>query len=190
MDNQKSSEGKGTQAAPAANQQSSGMSTGSASQGNRGLGSNGSQSGGASVSQSSQSSSIVQKANEVAAAAGATAEKTLDKAQEGIEKTIDKAQEGIDKAAQAAQPVVDRMVSTAHAGVDKVSDMLSTAQQVVGERSQQLGEKYADLSAQGREYVRNHPGSAMLAAVGVGYVLAKLLGGGARQHRHGRHRHD
>jgi hypothetical protein len=89
----------------------------------------------------------------------------------------DRMHQGIDKAAQAAQPLVDRLVSTAHAGVDRVSGMLSGAQQTMGQRQQQLNEKYQDLSTQGREYVRNNPGSAVLAAIGIGFVLAKLLGG-------------
>ena len=73
--------------------------------------------------------------------------------------------------------MVDTLVSTAHAGVDKVTGMLSSAQEKFGDRQSQLTEKYSDLSSQGREYVKNNPGSALLAAVGVGFILAKLLGG-------------
>lgn len=104
--------------------------------------------------------------------------------------TPDRVHQGIDKAAQAAQPMVERLVSTAHAGVDRVSGMLSSAQHTMGERSHQLSEKYTDLSAQGREYVRNNPGSALLAAIGVGFVLAKLLGGGKDRHEYRSYRND
>ena len=102
----------------------------------------------------------------------------------------DKMHQGIDKAAQAAQPMVERLVSTAHAGVDRVSGMLSSTKESMGQRSQQLNEKYQDLSAQGREYVRNNPGSAMLAAIGVGFVLAKLLGGSSDRSRDSRSYRD
>lgn len=91
--------------------------------------------------------------------------------------TPDKVHAGIDKAAQAAQPVVDNLASKAHAGVDKVSGLIGSAQEKFGDRSTQLSEKCSDLSAQGKEYVKNNPGSALLAAVGVGFILAKLLGG-------------
>ena len=102
----------------------------------------------------------------------------------------DKMHQGIDKAAQAAQPMVDRLVSTAHAGVDRVSSMLSSTRDSMGQRSQQLNDKYQDLSAQGREYVRNNPGSAMLAAIGVGFILAKLLGGSSDRSRDSRSYRD
>ena len=91
--------------------------------------------------------------------------------------TPEKAHGAIDKAAQAAQPVVDNIASKAHAGVEKVTGLISTAQEKFGDRSTQITEKYSDLSAQGKEYVKNNPGSALLAAVGVGFILAKLLGG-------------
>ena len=102
----------------------------------------------------------------------------------------DKMHQGIDKAAQAAQPLVDRLVSTAHAGVDRVSSMLGSTRESMGQRSQQLNDKYQDLSAQGREYVRNNPGSAMLAAIGVGFILAKLLGGSSDRSRDSRSYRD
>src|SRR5690606_7715713 len=89
----------------------------------------------------------------------------------------DKVHAGIDKAAQAAQPVVDNLASRAHAGVDKVTGLLSSAQEKLGGGSSQMSEKCSELSAQGKEYVKNNPGSALLAAVGVGFILAKLLGG-------------
>lgn len=95
----------------------------------------------------------------------------------------DRMHQSIDKAAQAAQPLVERLVSTAHAGVDRVSGMLGNTKETMGQRSQQLSGKYQDLTTQGREYVRNNPGSAMLAAIGVGYVLAKLLGGSSDSSR-------
>jgi ElaB/YqjD/DUF883 family membrane-anchored ribosome-binding protein len=34
---------------------------------------------------------------------------------------------------------------------------------------------------QGREYVRQNPGTAVAIAAGVGFLLAKILGGGSRR---------
>jgi ElaB/YqjD/DUF883 family membrane-anchored ribosome-binding protein len=82
----------------------------------------------------------------------------------------------IDKAAEAAQPVVDRLASTAHAGVDKMSGMLSGASQSMSERSKQVSEAYRNLADSGREYVRTSPGTAVMVALGAGFILAKLLG--------------
>jgi ElaB/YqjD/DUF883 family membrane-anchored ribosome-binding protein len=87
----------------------------------------------------------------------------------------------IDKAAEAAQPVVDRLASTAHAGVDKLSSMLSGASQGMGQRQQQLTDASRELMDSSREYIRQKPGTAVAIAVGVGFVLAKLLGGSNRR---------
>ena len=150
----------------------------SATAGNSGLGNTGSSastgSGNASGSSSSDTSSST--------SASSTDKDTTTVG--GIKAAIssispDKVHAGIDKAAQAAQPVVDTLASKAHAGVDKVTGLLGSAQDKFGDRSTQLSEKCSDLSAQGKEYVKNNPASALLAAVGVGFILAKLLGGGS-----------
>jgi ElaB/YqjD/DUF883 family membrane-anchored ribosome-binding protein len=83
----------------------------------------------------------------------------------------------IDKAAEAAQPVVDRLASTAHAGVDRVTGMLSGASASMSDRSRQMNEAYQNMMDSGREYVKANPGAAVAIAAGVGFVLAKLLGG-------------
>ena len=88
-------------------------------------------------------------------------------------KTIDKA---IDKAAEAAQPMVNRLASTAHAGVDKLSSALSGVGGSMDQRSRQLADAARTFADTGREYVRTSPGTAVVAALGVGYLLAKLLG--------------
>jgi ElaB/YqjD/DUF883 family membrane-anchored ribosome-binding protein len=88
----------------------------------------------------------------------------------------------IDKAAQAAQPVVDRLVSGAHAGVDKMSGLLSGASQSMGQRQQQLTETYGQLMESSRDYIRQKPGTAVMIAVGAGFILAKLFGGSRRDY--------
>ena len=87
----------------------------------------------------------------------------------------------IDKAGEAAQPIVERVVSTAHAGVDKLSGLLSSASGQFSNRSAQMNDTYQQLSDSGREYVRNKPGTAVAIALGVGFVLAKMLGGSRRR---------
>jgi hypothetical protein len=44
------------------------------------------------------------------------------------------------------------------------------------ERVRELGEAYQRLAVTGREYVRASPGTAVLAALAAGFVLARLLG--------------
>ena len=89
----------------------------------------------------------------------------------------------IDQAAQAAKPVVNRLASSAHTGVDRMTDLLSGASATMSERSRQLNEAYRNLADSGREYVRNSPGTAVMIALGAGFILAKLLGGGRREYR-------
>jgi ElaB/YqjD/DUF883 family membrane-anchored ribosome-binding protein len=88
----------------------------------------------------------------------------------------------IDKAAEAAQPVVDRLATTAHAGVDKMQSMLSGASQSMSQRQQQLTDAYGQLMDSGREYVRQKPGTAMMIAIGAGFLLARLIGGSRREY--------
>jgi ElaB/YqjD/DUF883 family membrane-anchored ribosome-binding protein len=89
--------------------------------------------------------------------------------------TPDKAHEKIDQLAQGAQPLVDRLVSTAHAGVDRLTGMLSGASESLGQRKGQLNDTYQNYSAKSTEYVKTNPGTALLVAAGVGFLLAKLL---------------
>jgi ElaB/YqjD/DUF883 family membrane-anchored ribosome-binding protein len=89
----------------------------------------------------------------------------------------DKVHQKIDQVAQGAQPLVDKLVSTAHAGVDRLTGMLSGASESLGQRKGQLGETYQNYSTKSTEYVKTNPGTALLVAAGVGFLLAKLLGG-------------
>lgn len=82
----------------------------------------------------------------------------------------------IDKAAEAAHPAVDRLAISAHAGVDKVSGALAGATKTMDERSRQLTEAARNFADSGREYVRSSPATSVLAALGAGYLLAKILG--------------
>lgn len=100
---------------------------------------------------------------------GSTAASTLGRSAEDMHKTID-------KAADAAQPVVDRLANSAHAGVDKVQGALAGASQSMDEKTRQLRDAYNNFADTGRDYVRNSPATAVLAALGAGFILAKILG--------------
>jgi len=156
----------------------------SATTGNSGLGNSGSSAstgaGSASGSSSTDTSSSTSSTDKESTVGGIKA------AISSI--SPDKVHAGIDKAAQAAQPVVDSLASKAHAGVDKVTGLLGSAQEKFGDRSSQLSEKCSDMSAQGKEYVKTNPASALLAAVGVGFILAKLLGGSSDRNEYRNYR--
>ena len=66
--------------------------------------------------------------------------------------------------------------SQSSTGVDKLSSALSGVGGSMDERTRQLADAARTFTDTGREYVRNSPGTSVLAALGVGYLLAKFLG--------------
>jgi len=153
------------------------------SSGSMGSSSTGSAGSSASGSTSGAGSSASTGATGGASASGSDALKDAGKDASSVLSSVkpEEMHKSIDKAAEAAQPMVERVVSSAHAGVDKLSGLLSSAQETFGSRQQQVNDTYQQLADSGREYVRNKPGTAIAIAVGVGYVLAKLLGGSNRR---------
>ena len=111
------------------------------------------------------SSSVIDKAKEMAK----DATKDLPTSAADMHKTID-------KAADAAQPVVDRLASSAHAGVDKVSGALTGVTNSMDEKTRQLADATRKFADTGREYVRTSPATSVLAALGAGFILAKIFG--------------
>jgi ElaB/YqjD/DUF883 family membrane-anchored ribosome-binding protein len=99
-----------------------------------------------------------------------------------IDQAADAAKPMVDKAVNSVQPVVDRLATTAHAGVDKLQGMLSGTGASLGQRKEQLTDAYGQYLDQGREYVRQNPEKAVAIAAGVGFLLAKLLGGRSRDY--------
>jgi len=99
-----------------------------------------------------------------------------------IDQAADAAKPMVDKAVNSVQPVVDRLATTAHAGVDKLQGMLSGTGASLGQRKEQLTDAYGQYLDQGREYVRQNPEKAIAIAAGVGFLLAKLLGGRSRDY--------
>ena len=169
----------GTAGATGGSAAGSSGSMGSSSTGSAGSSTSGSSSGSTSGAGSSASTG----ATGGASASGSDALKDAGKDASSVLSSVkpEEMHKSIDKAAEAAQPMVERVVSSAHAGVDKLSGLLSSAQETFGSRQQQVNDTYQQLADSGREYVRNKPGTAIAIAVGVGYVLAKLLGGSNRR---------
>jgi len=99
-----------------------------------------------------------------------------------IDQAADAAKPMVDKAVNSVQPVVDRLATSAHAGVDKLQGMLSGTGASLGQRKEQLTDAYGQYMDQGRDYVRQNPGTAVAIAAGVGFILAKILGGGRRDY--------
>jgi ElaB/YqjD/DUF883 family membrane-anchored ribosome-binding protein len=66
--------------------------------------------------------------------------------------------------------------------VDKLQGMLSGTGASLGQRKEQLTDAYGQYLDQGREYVRQNPEKAVAIAAGVGFLLAKLLGGRSRDY--------
>jgi len=157
-------------------------SLGSSSSGNSALGSSGSSAGSSTGSSSGNNLSSSLGSSSQQSDSGEQSPSPAQGAQSGIKAAIanvspDKLHEKIDKVAEGAQPLVDRLVSTAHAGVDRISGMLSGASDSLGQRKGQLGETYSAYSEKSTEYVKTNPGTALLVAGAVGFLLAKLLSG-------------
>jgi len=157
-------------------------SIGSSSSGNSALGSSGSSAGNSTGSSSGNNLSSSLGSSSQQSDSGEQSPSPAQGAQSGIKAAIanvspDKLHEKIDKVAEGAQPLVDRLVSTAHAGVDRISGLLSGASDSLGQRKGQLGETYSAYSEKSTEYVKTNPGTALLVAGAVGFLLAKLLSG-------------
>jgi len=157
-------------------------SLGSSSSGNSALGSSGSSAGSSTGSSSGNNLSSSLGSSSQQSDSGEQSPSPVQGAQSGIKAAIanvspDKLHEKIDKVAEGAQPLVDRLVSTAHAGVDRISGLLSGASDSLGQRKGQLGETYSAYSEKSTEYVKTNPGTALLVAGAVGFLLAKLLSG-------------
>jgi len=152
------------------------------SSGNSALGSSGSSTGSSIGSSSGNNLSSSLGSSSQQSDSGEQSPSPAQGAQSGIKAAIanvspDKLHEKIDKVAEGAQPLVDRLVSTAHAGVDRISGLLSGASDSLGQRKGQLGETYSAYSEKSTEYVKTNPGTALLVAGAVGFLLAKLLSG-------------
>jgi ElaB/YqjD/DUF883 family membrane-anchored ribosome-binding protein len=81
----------------------------------------------------------------------------------------------ITDAVSAAHPAVQRLNQTAHQTVDKFMRVASTTAETVANKSEQLMDAQERLTEECRVYIRQKPVTAMAMALGVGYLLSRLL---------------
>jgi ElaB/YqjD/DUF883 family membrane-anchored ribosome-binding protein len=92
-----------------------------------------------------------------------------------VNQTSAGAHNAIDKAVDAARPAVDSMASGAHRTVDAMAGAASQAAQTVGRKAEQFMNAEAQLVQSSRTYVRDNPKTSLAIALGIGYVLSRLL---------------
>jgi ElaB/YqjD/DUF883 family membrane-anchored ribosome-binding protein len=97
-----------------------------------------------------------------------TAKDTVNQAREGAHNTID-------KMADAAAPAVESMAAGAHRTVEAMAGAASRATQTVGRKAEQFLNAEAQLVESSRTYVRDNPITSLAIALGIGYVLSRLL---------------
>jgi ElaB/YqjD/DUF883 family membrane-anchored ribosome-binding protein len=92
-----------------------------------------------------------------------------------VNQTSAGAHNAIDKASDAAGPAVESVASGAHRTVDAMAGAASQAAQTVGGKAEQFLNAEAQLVESSRTYVRDNPITTLAIALGVGYVLSRLL---------------
>lgn len=94
----------------------------------------------------------------------------------GIDQASATAHESIDKVASTARPAVQRFTATAHQAVEKMMSVANATADTVSQKSVQLMDLQERLVDDARLYVRQKPVTAVAVAVGIGYVLSRILG--------------
>lgn len=95
---------------------------------------------------------------------------------QGIERAGSGAHQAIDKASEAARPAVDRLASGAHQAVDKAKDAATQAAESLGLKADHLKEAQTHLADACGSYMRSNPATSLGIAVGVGFLLSRLIG--------------
>ena len=94
---------------------------------------------------------------------------------QGIERAGSGAHQAIDKVSDAARPAVDRIASSAHQAVDKTKDAVTQAAESLGVKAEHLKEAQTHLADACGSYMRTNPVTSLGLAVGVGFLLSRLL---------------
>ena len=94
---------------------------------------------------------------------------------QGIEHAGSGAHQAIDKVSEAARPAVDRIAASAHQAVDKVKDAASQAAESLGVKADHLKQAQTHLTEACGSYMRTNPMASLGIAVGIGFVLSRLL---------------
>ncbi len=94
---------------------------------------------------------------------------------QGIERAGSGAHQAIDKASDAARPAVDRIASGAHQAVDRAKDAATQAAESLGAKADHLKEAKIHLTDACGSYMRSNPAMSLGIAVGVGFLLSRLM---------------
>ena len=104
---------------------------------------------------------------------------TIAKNGAAIDRNVDQAslvaQETITKLSDAARPAVERFTASAHQAVEKMMHVASATADTVAHRSEQLMDAQERLVEDCRVYVRQKPITSVALAVGIGYLLSRLI---------------
>ena len=73
------------------------------------------------------------------------------------------------------ETTVDKVSDLAHEAVDKVTDLTNQGVDKLSEKGEQLKNVEQQLRNEYSEYIRDNPLTSMGIAVGVGFVLSRLL---------------
>lgn len=95
--------------------------------------------------------------------------------QTAIDQAGEKAQNTVNKVADIARPAVDRIASGAHLAVDRLVKAASQATETLGAKGEQLNDIQQRMVEDARLYVRAKPVTSIGIAVGVGFLLSRLL---------------
>ncbi|NOS88102.1 MAG: DUF883 family protein [Methylococcaceae bacterium] len=72
---------------------------------------------------------------------------------------------------------VTRLRSGAHEFIDKVADATTHASDAIGQKGEQIRHKEQQYEANCRNYLHAHPVTTVGIAVGVGFLLSRILSG-------------
>lgn len=95
---------------------------------------------------------------------------------QGIENAGHGAHQVIEKVSDVARPALDRLASSAHQAVDKAKGAATHAAESLGAQADHLKEAQTHLVEACGGYMRTHPVASLGLAVGVGYLISRLMG--------------
>ena len=94
----------------------------------------------------------------------------------GVDKASAVAHDTINKISSNARPAVERLTAGAHQAVEKMMSVASATADTVSQKSGQLMDAQERLVEDCRVYVRQKPVTAVAIAVGIGYLLTRVMG--------------
>jgi ElaB/YqjD/DUF883 family membrane-anchored ribosome-binding protein len=80
----------------------------------------------------------------------------------------------VDRAAQTAHAAIDRVAAKAGPAIDKVRATMADTRQTLQAKADRLGELEDEWLNTTRDYVREHPLTAVAVGVAIGAILARI----------------